>query len=588
MSKRELRSLAELNLTTSCLHHRLRSGIPRDPHLGMEGAEETSDAQVSDVQELWEKLQMAQEELECVRADMTGRLEQAQQTAAKERAGLAEQLRQAQRMAEAANEESARQKCRAQEVEIRLDERDRENEDLRRQLRDAEAGTETEVDVVRLRLELEGLRQLEEVRRQFDERYTKFDEERDRYRREHDRDLALIADLRGRLESSEHPTDTTGESHEYYDRVAPLRSASGEGVEGEGEHDVRGRRVVTFEGGEHTDSPGVIPPTSQESLIRETTNGTSCDSGTSVPSEDTPNPISVASSDLVGVGHSSVSSGELIQQLTQLVQTQTAMVAAQTRAMSAQSLPPIPTYSGEGEQALEDGFERWIEQFEERARLAEWSEDLRRYYLKMRLSKTAFQTYRLLPDEVKANYSATVSALRSKFKPVDIEELRGVEFHQLVQKNQSVEQLGLQLQKVAKRDFPTLVGKDLDRLMKGRFFQALLPKWQRKLGAPKTEESFDELFNRARTMEFREQQYNEIADERRGKDKPRKVDGETTRGKGSDSRSNTSCEGSDSSGPKPTSDRPANRLGLQHIKCRACGQYGHFARNCGQKRKTRC
>ena len=203
----------------------------------------------------------------------------------------------------------------------------------------------------------------------------------------------------------------------------------------------------------------------------------------------------------------------------------------------------------------------------------------------MRLSKTAFQTYRLLPDEVKANYSATVSALRSKFKPVDIEELRRVEFHQLVQKNQSVEQLGLQLQKVAKRAFPTLVGKDLDRLMKGRFFQALLPKWQRKLGAPKTEESFDELFNRARTMEFREQQYNEIADERRGKDKPRKVDGETTRGKGSDSRSNTSCEGSDSSGPKPTSDRPANRLGLQHIKCRACGQYGHFARNCGQKRR---
>ena len=119
-------------------------------------------------------------------------------------------------------------------------------------------------------------------------------------------------------------------------------------------------------------------------------------------------------------------------------QTQTAMVAAQTRAMSAQSLPPVLTYSGEGEQSLEDGFERWIEQFEERARLAEWSEDLRRYHLKMRLSKAAFQTYRLLPEDIKASYSATVSVLRSKFKPVDIEELRGMEFHQLVQKNQSV------------------------------------------------------------------------------------------------------------------------------------------------------
>ena len=82
--------------------------------------------------------------------------------------------------------------------------------------------------------------------------------------------------------------------------------------------------------------------------------------------------------------------------MTQVVQTQTAMVAAQTRAISAESLPPVPTYSGEGEQSLEDGFERWIEQFEE------WSEDLRRYHLKIRLSKTSFQTYWLLPEDVKA------------------------------------------------------------------------------------------------------------------------------------------------------------------------------------------
>ena len=142
---------------------------------------------------------------------------------------------------------------------------------------------------------------------------------------------------------------------------------------------------------------------------------------------------------------------------------------------AAQSLPPVPSYSGECEQCLEDGFERWVEQFEERARLARWSEDLRRYHLKMKLSKTAFQTYRLLPEDVKGSYSATVAAFRAKFKPVDIEELRGMEFHQLVQKNQSIEQLGLQLQKVAKRAFPSLVGKDLDRLMKGRFFPGTPP-----------------------------------------------------------------------------------------------------------------
>ena len=269
-----------------------------------------------------------------------------------------------------------------------------------------------------------------------------------------------------------------------------------------------------------------------------------------------------------------------------MVQTQTAMVDAQTRAMSAQSLPPVPIYSGEGEQSLEDGFEKWTEQFEERARLAGWSEDLRRYHLKIRLSKTAFQTYRLLPEDVKASYSATVSVLRSKLKPVDIEELRGMEFHQLVQQKQSIEQLGLQLQKVAKRAFITLVGKDLDRLMNGRFFQALLPKWQRKLGAPKTDESFDELFSRARTMECREQQYNDIADERKGKDKAKKADSEPNRGKGSHSRSKVPNEDSDSNSHKPISGKSAYRQGQQqHIQCRVCGQYGHIARNCNQKRR---
>ena len=97
--------------------------------------------------------------------------------------------------------------------------------------------------------------------------------------------------------------------------------------------------------------------------------------------------------------------------------------------------------------------------------------------------------------------------------------------------------MGLQVQKVAKRAFPTLVGKDLDGLMKGSFFQALLPKRQRKVGAPKTDESFAELFSRACTMECREQQYIDIADERKGKDKAKKADSEPNRGKGSNSHS---------------------------------------------------
>ena len=92
-----------------------------------------------------------------------------------------------------------------------------------------------------------------------------------------------------------------------------------------------------------------------------------------------------------------------------------------------------------------------------------------------------------------------------------------MEFYQLTQKsNQTVEQMGIELQKLAQKAFPTITGKDIDRLLKGRFFQALLPVWQRKLGAPKTEETLSDLFNRARTFECREKKYSESA-EGRGK-----------------------------------------------------------------------
>ena len=103
------------------------------------------------------------------------------------------------------------------------------------------------------------------------------------------------------------------------------------------------------------------------------------------------------------VGSSTVSTetgGGLMQQLTQLVQTQTDMVIAQTRAMSAQSLPPIPHFSGEDCHSYEDSFDKWLEQFEECSKIVGWSEEHQRYHLKMSLDKTAFQTYRLLPDDI--------------------------------------------------------------------------------------------------------------------------------------------------------------------------------------------
>ena len=153
MSKRELRGLAELGSTS--VHHRLRSGSSCASRSVMEGEdrvgiEETTVPQAADAQELQEKLQMAQDELELVRADLTRRLEQAQQTAAEERACLAEQLRQAQRMSETVKEEGEEQRCKALEAERQLGELARENDELRRQLHESEGRTKAEFDALRL------------------------------------------------------------------------------------------------------------------------------------------------------------------------------------------------------------------------------------------------------------------------------------------------------------------------------------------------------------------------------------------------------------------------------------------------------
>ena len=65
----------------------------------------------------------------------------------------------------------------------------------------------------------------------------------------------------------------------------------------------------------------------------------------------------------------------------------------------------------------------------------------------------------------------------------------------------TIEQLGLSIQQLGRNVFPSIIGKDFDRLLKGWFYQALLVKWQRKLGPPKAEESFHDFYTCARQLE---------------------------------------------------------------------------------------
>ena len=217
----------------------------------------------------------------------------------------------------------------------------------------------------------------------------------------------------------------------------------------------------------------------------------------------------------------------------------------------------------------DDSFEKWLEHFEERAVLAGWSEDQKKYLFKMHLDKTAFQSYCMLSKETKQSYSAVVEALRKRFHPVDIEELRGAEFYQVSQKNETVE-LGIKLQTAARKAFPSLVGKEHDRLLKGRFFQSLLTKWQRKLGAPKS------LFNRARTVETHDQQYSQST-----------TDKSDVRKEGSD-KDNSRAEPQGQGGGQDSTGVANVKVSQNQYRsdvCYNCEQPGYIARYCRKSKK---
>ena len=96
---------------------------------------------------------------------------------------------------------------------------------------------------------------------------------------------------------------------------------------------------------------------------------------------------------------------------------------AMTKAASVQSLPPLDRFTGEGSQADDDSIDRWLERFDERAHLAEWSDEVKLYQLKVHLDKTALHVFRMFPTDDKSSYKKASDALRKRFRLVDIEEL---------------------------------------------------------------------------------------------------------------------------------------------------------------------
>ena len=80
----------------------------------------------------------------------------------------------------------------------------------------------------------------------------------------------------------------------------------------------------------------------------------------------------------------------------------------------------------------------------------------------------------MMPAERREEYDCMIDVVWKRFHSLDIEELKVLEFHQLMQGNLFVARM--KLQKLACNAFPESPKKDFDRLPKERFYQALFLK----------------------------------------------------------------------------------------------------------------
>ena len=65
----------------------------------------------------------------------------------------------------------------------------------------------------------------------------------------------------------------------------------------------------------------------------------------------------------------------------------------------------------------------------ERGQLAGWTDKVKLCQLKLHLEEMALQAFCMFPKENRSTFKLATDALRKRFCPVDIEELRSLELH---------------------------------------------------------------------------------------------------------------------------------------------------------------
>ena len=456
---------------------------------------------------------------------------------------LEKELVEARRSIEAKDEEVRDLRSQLEEAESKAEGAQQEAQEKELACRTLEQQLETE----RLQAEVKLLRALESLR---DEHQKAIQREKDAMDEERKRMAEWIRDVKDGWEQDKRRWETTLAEKEAHGEKA---------VGGVSER-------TTHASTERRGSLTTVPEEEEHPASDDST----ASSGSSSDSSSRPTTPPDKHDGAVTTADKTSGTTDVVDTMTSFLKAQTEAMAAQARAAAAQHLPALASYTGEGKQAVDDGFERWLERFNERSKVAGWTSEQQLYQLKVHLDQTASDVFRMLPESERNTFDKAVAALRGRFKPKDIEELRGIEFHHLMQGSESIEQLGITVQRLGRRAFPSMTEKEFDRLLKGRFFQALLVKWQRKLEAPKPGETFLELYSRALMLEQYEKQYAASAAAHSDQGGRRGDRERPTRAQPPSSQ--PSAEVASRSG------RPA-----RDVTCYHCKQKGHLRRNCPRR-----
>ena len=197
------------------------------------------------------------------------------------------------------------------------------------------------------------------------------------------------------------------------------------------------------------------------------------------------------------------------------------------------------------------------------ASLARWGDQAKLVNLTTRLKGSAYSFYRACTPEQRASYPLLVKELSKRFVPVRIEAIQSGLFHERRQKkSETVDDYAQDLRRLyqkayarAQRGNPAAeaMGKSV---LAYQSVSGLLPELKAKVAG--TDGDFEHQLTKAR---FEEAKARELA-------------AATKASKNQAENPKLPAE------PPKDNQRISTPTNLDHIKCRKCGMYGHYKRNC--------